>query len=270
MNRLLQRAAWAPVACLLATAAQAQISEAQAEQLMKLAGGWAQIGSMAPTLRASFKAGLARPDAALEPALRTQLDAAADAGFDAERMRQVARRTLAEGVQAGYVPELLAWYRSEAGRVVSAAEEASSAEDGRSDTAARVRDGAALLQASTPERRALLAQVVEVTRAVPSGAEFMLNLALAMQRTVGRLNPKAPPADEARVRADFDAQRPQLLQGLQVVSITGAALTYRSVPDATLAAYNRFMSGAAGEHITDLSTRSFEVALLDAFDRLGR
>lgn len=270
MKHGLGRACVALGALVFAVTARAQISEVQAEQLMKLAGGWAQIASMAPSMRQAFKAGIARPEAGLDDDQRAKLAAAAEAGFDTERMRQVARRTLAEGVQSGYVPELLAWYRSEPGRVVTAAEEASSADELRGDSEARVRAGIALLQAASPERRALLNQVVEVTRAVPAGADFVLNLGLAVQRSMARLNPKAPPADEAKARADFDAQRPQLMQGLQVLSLAGVAVTYQGVPDATLAAYTRFMGGAAGDHITDLSTRAFEAALLDAFERLGR
>ena len=270
MPAFLGRAALALAAIVIVLPARAQISDAQAEQLMKLSGGWAQIASMAPSMKSAFVEGLSKPGGTLDEATKQKLLASADRAFSAEPMRAAARRTLAEGVQVGYVPELLAWYRSETGQRITRAEEASTADDAHSNTEQRMKAGVAVIQAATPERRALLARVVEVTRAAQTGADFIVNLTLAVQANLARLNPNAPPADEAKTRAELDAARPQLLRAFEGMALAGNALTYRDVPDAQLDAYVRFMSGAAGEHYTDLSARAFEAALLAAFGALGR
>ncbi len=270
MTRMLVRGGLALLALVFALGARAQISEAQAEQLMKLSGGWAQLASMAPAMKTALKDGLNKPGGDLDEAARNRMMAAADAAFDAERMRATARRTLAEGVRAGYLPELLSWFQSEAGRRVTKAEEASTADDTRTDMQARMQAGVAVLQAATAERRALLVQAVEVTRAAQTGADFIVNLALAAQSSVARVNPKAVKESEAQVRSELDAQRPQLLRAFEAMSLAGFALAYKDLPDATLAAYVTFMSGAAGEHYTDLSGRAFEAALITAFGSLGR
>ncbi len=258
-------AAWA-----FAGSARAQISEAQAEQLMKVSGGWAQIASMAPAMKQALREGLMRPGGDVDDATKQRILAAAEQSFDAAPMRAAARRTLAEGVRADYVPELLAWFASETGRRITRAEEAASADGSRAATEDRMRAGVAVLQAATPERRALLSRVVEATRAGPTGADFIVNLALVTQTSMARLNPKVQAPDEAKLRAELDGQRPQLMRAFEAMALAGFALAYRELPDESLAAYATFMSGAAGDHFTDLSARAFEAALLSAFGSLGR
>jgi hypothetical protein len=180
----------------------------------------------------------------------------------------VARRTLAEGVRAGYMPELLAWYQSEPARRITLAEEQDSAQ--AAETEARVKAGLLLVQAATAERRQLLARLVEVTRAAQTTTDMVVNVAVAVQGGVARFDPAAPQTDPKELRATLEAQRPEMLRAFEGLSLATFALVYKDISDDALAAYANFMAGAAGEHYTDLSHRAFEAALLEAFTALGR
>ena len=273
MQGLIRRTAVAALGALmlLATAAaHAQLSEAQAEQLMKLSGGWSQIASMVPQMRDSFDEGLAKAEKDLNEAQRQRAKADAARAFTADRLRATARRTLSQGVRASYLPELLAWYQSADGRRVTQAEERAAEEDARTDQETRTRAGVEVLQAAGAERRQVLLRVVEVTRAGPATTDVVINLGLAVASSLSRITGKPLPASESQMRAELDGQRPQMVRAFEGLALANAALVYKDLPDELVSAYVSFMAGAAGEHFNDLTNRAIEAALLEAFQAIGK
>lgn len=256
------RIALALLAGLAATLAQAQISEDQAEKLMRLSGQWEQLASMATQMQEGLVQGLSAGEKPAAPELVQRVKLAASRAFSAEQFQRLARRTLAENVRASHVPELLRWYESPVARRISQTEADSTAAKPPGDLKARTQAGMALVQAAAPERQQLLLKLVEVTRAPSMGVDLVINMAVALPVTLARFDPQAPRINEAELRSAFDAQRPQLLQSFETLSLASMANTYRSLPDDALAAYAAFMSSAAGDHITDLGTRAFEEAIL--------
>ncbi len=267
-HRLLQATGLLLALLLAAGAARAQISEAAAEKLMRASGAWAQMGTLVPQLRGGLAQGAASPDPALGEETRKRLRAASETAFDPERLRAVARRSLAETVRAKLLPELMAWYESEPGREVTRVEEASSAaaEPGPK----RIEAGVALLKQATPERRRLLARMVEVTRSAQLGTDMVFTMALAVRTALTRIDRSAARGDEAQMRADFDAHRGEMLRMMEAMSMANGAGTYQGLPDAVLSAYIDFMAGAAGEHFNDVMSRAVEAAMLDGADAIGR
>jgi hypothetical protein len=268
MNKTFVRMACVVLGLLAAGVARAQISDAAAEQLMRLSGGWAQLASLAPQLKDGFEKGLNKPGTQISPDVRQKLAAAAARAFDVDRVRSTARRTLAEGVRAGHVPELLAWYQGQPAQRITRAEEEDSAR--AAETEAKVQAGVAVLQGASPQRRQLLARLVEVTRAAQTTTDTVVNVAVAVQAGVGRFDTAAPQPDEKELRATLEAQRPEMLRAFEGLSLASFALVYKDIGDEDLSAYASFLAGAAGEHYTDLSHRAFEAALLGAFNALGR
>jgi hypothetical protein len=270
MQGLIRRAAIGALMLLAAATARAQLSEAQAEQLMKLSGGWSQIASMVPQMRESFEDGLAKAEKDLTEAQRQKAKADATRAFTAERLRSTARKTLAEGVRATYMPELLAWYQSADGRRITQAEERAAEEDARTDQETRTSAGMTVLQAASAERRQVLLRVVEVTRAGPATTDVVINLGLAVASSMARITGKTPPMSESQMRAELEGQRPQMVRAFEGLALANAALVYKDLPDEMVASYVTFMAGAAGEHFNDLTNRAVEAALLDAFRLIGR
>lgn len=268
MKRGFWRSVLVGLGCAAATLAQAQISEDQAEQLMRLSGQWAQLESMATQMQDGLAQGLAGGEKPAAPELVQRVKVAAASAFKVERMQAVARRSLAESVRASVLPELLRWYESPLARRISQTEVESTAAKADGDLKQRTQAGMALVQAATPERQQLLLKLVEVTRAPSLGVDLVINMWVALPLTLARFDPQAPRTSEAELRAAFDAQRPQLLTAFETLTLASMATTYRTLPDDALAAYAGFMASVAGEHYTDLGTQAFEAAILAAIAAL--
>ena len=252
---------------LSAVAARAQVSEATAEELMRLSGQWAQLDSTAKQMREGLVQGLEEgmgkagtpPDAEF----LQRVQRAADMAFSADRMRAVARRTLAEGLRGAYLPELLAWYRTPQAQRITQAEVEDSASP-NNDIKARTQAGIALVQAAAPERQQLLQRMVEVTRAPRAFADFIINMGVVLPLTLARFDAQAKQVTEAGLRDALEAQRPQLMQAFEIIALAGFALVYQGLADEPLAAYTNFMATSAGEHYNDLSDKALEAAILGA------
>jgi hypothetical protein len=251
--------------CLLATSwAQAQISEPEAETLMRASGLWQQIGNAAPAMRAGLAQSLEAPGATVPEATRQQLLAAADAAFVPGRLQAVARKSLAERVRKVHLPALSAWYATPEGQRITAAEVSDS--ERATDTETDVREGMKVLEAAAPARRQLIGRVTSAE----TGADLMMNMAVGMQLGVARVTPGAPQPDERTLRAPLEAQRAQLQRTFLGIAVASFARAYQSVPDDTLARYVSFLASAAGEHYTDIGLAAMEDAMLDALGALGR
>jgi hypothetical protein len=268
MTRGFWRAALLGLGWAAATLAQAQISEGQAEQLMRLSGQWAQIESMATQMQDGLAQGLSAGEKPAAPELVQRVKVAATSAFSVERLQGVARRSLADSVRASVLPELQRWYDSPVARRISQTEVESTAAKAQGDLKERTQAGMALVQASTPARQQLLLKLVEVTRAPSMGVDFVINMWVALPVTLARFDPQAPRISEAELRTAFEAQRPQLLSAFETLTLASMATTYRALPDDALAAYASFMSTVAGEHYTDLGTRAFEAAILSGIAAL--
>ncbi|MDP2007954.1 MAG: hypothetical protein Q8K45_19980 [Rubrivivax sp.] len=262
------RTALAVLGWCAATLAQAQISEPQAEQLMRLSGQWEQLASMATQMQEGLVQGLSTGEKPAPPELVQRVKVAATRAFGVEPFRATARRSLAESVRLNYLPELMRWYQSPVARRISQTEADKTAAKAEGDLKQRTQAGMALVQAATPERQQLLLKLVEVTRAPSMGVDLVINMWVALPVTLARFDPQAPRVNETELRGVFEAQRPQLLTAFETLSLASMATTYQSLPDDALAAYVAFMATSAGEHYTDLGTRAFEAAILGAIAAL--
>ena len=254
------------LATLLATlwpqAAQAQVSEAVAETLMRLSGQWLQLDSLASQTRKNLVQGLASGESPPSAEVQQRVAAAVEAALGTQNMRDVARRVLATSLRAPYVPDLLRWYETPAAQAITQAEVEDTAAD-QGDLNARVSTGMAALQAATPARQALLARIVEVTRAPQLSADMVINLGVLVPLTLSRFVAVPNLPAEPQLRASMNEQRPQLLKAFEVIALAGVALAYRGIADEALAAYANFLASAAGEHYNDIGERAFEAAMLE-------
>ncbi len=261
-------ALWLLAAVLATSAARAQISEKDAESLMRTSGMWQQLANSAPAMRAGFAQQINAPGATLAPEARQKLLAAADAAFVPERMQAVARKALAERVRVAHVPALQAWFASADGQRITAAEVADSLRDASSE--AEMKAGLAILQAAPEPRRRLIGRIAEVTRAAEIGGEMMVNLIVGTALGMARVTPAPEPLDEAKLRTQLGEQRPQLQQAVLGIVLTSYARSYQALPDDMLERYASFLASAAGEHYTDVGVGAMEAAMLDAVGRMGR
>lgn len=251
----------------LTGAAQAQLNDVQAEQLMKLSGQWEQLESVATQMRDGLLQGLAAGEKPASAEVQQKVKTAATQAFEVERIRQAARRAVAQNTRAAYLPELLDWYQSPVARRISQAEVEDTAR-AEADIKARTQRGMALVQAASPQRQQLLLRLVEVTRAPRSSADIVISMGSLLPLALMRFDPSAKQVPEAELRAALEDQRPQLIQAFETISLAGFAIAYQGLPDDALAAYANFMASAAGDHYTDIGEKSFEAAILAAISAL--
>jgi hypothetical protein len=267
MKHMIQRVAVLLIGLWAAGMAQAQLNEAQAEQLMKLSGQWEQLESVATQMREGLLQGLAAGEKPASAEVQQKVKAAAAAAFEVERIRGAARRAVAENTRVVYLPELLGWYQSPVARRISQAEVEDTAR-AEADIKARTQRGMALVQAASPQRQQLLVRLVEVTRAPRSSADIIINMGSMLPLALMRFDPTAKQVPEAELRAAMEDQRPQLIQAFETISLAGFAIAYQGLPDEALAAYANFMASAAGDHYTDIGEKAFEAAILAAITAL--
>lgn len=251
-----------------APVASAQTDAKTAEELLRSSGMWQQLASIAPQVQAGFAAAAAQSGAKPTPGELERLSRVIDTAYAAERLRVAAVATLQAQTRADHVPALRRWYGSRIGKAITGLEEAASAE--QTDPMAVAQEGATLLSAMQPARRAALEELVTVTRSAETLVQLTFDTALAAQQGLRSVTPDAPGTSAGELRAALEAQRPQLLQAFSGLSLASYAKAYTRLPTSELQQYLAFLKSAAGQHFTDTSLQAFTSALVEASAEMGR
>jgi len=235
---------------------------------MRQSGMWLQLDGIAQQVRAGTLAAL--QGAATQPSASelARLTSAIDAAYATDRLRAVALSSMTGGIDARQVSALRRWFDSPLGRTVTQLEEASSGDT--SEPAVLMQQGTALLEAMPAERRALLAELVQVSRSAEVVTGLMINTSLAAMRGLASVQPGTPPDAVEQLSAELEGQRPQLMQSFSALSLAGSAKVYQALPSADLSRYVDFLKSAAGQHFSDVTGRALEAAMVDASTDYGR
>jgi len=262
-------AGWALAALALGSlSAQAQTDPATAEALMKRSGLWEQLASMAPQVRNGMLAALARAPTPPTAAEAERLSKAADAAYAPDRLRDLARGVIAQGIDKQQLPAIQAWFETPMAATISRLEEADTADT--TEMANRMQAGTAALEAMPSQRRALLNEMVLGTRSAEFLTTITINTALATFKGAMSVKPNPAAPSEKDMTAMLQAQRPQMLQGFAQVALAGFARAYAPVALPELTLYANFLKSDAGRHYNDVSAKAFEAAIVDAATELGR
>lgn len=256
------------LALMLLPAAQAETDNTTAESLMQRSGLWEQLAGIGPQARAGVLASVAQSGAKPSAAELERLTRAADAAFDADRLRGTARGAIARGLEAQHLPALLRWYASAPGLAMTKLEEAS-ATDTR-EPPAMMQAGTALLQRMPEDRRLLLAEMVQATKAPEAMVQLVIGTSLAAYRGAASVNPGTPGMTLAELRALLESQRPQMLKAYAALALAGMALTYEAAATGELGAYLDFLKSDAGRHFSDLGNAAIDAAMVEASADFGR
>jgi hypothetical protein len=255
-------------ALALLPAAHAETDAASAESLMRRSGLWEQLAGIGPQARAGVLASVGQSDATPSDAELERLARAADIAFGADRLRDAARGTIERGLDGQHLPALLRWYGSAVGTAMTKLEEASSADT--RDPAAMMQAGSVLLQRMPEERRLLLAEMVQATRAPEAMVQLVIGTGLAAYRGAASVMPGKPAMSLAELRALLESQRPQMLRTYAALALAGMALTYEGAEAGALGAYLDFLRSDAGRHFSDLGNAAIDAAMVEASAEFGR
>lgn len=247
--------------CLPVLNANAQVSSAVAESLVRKSGMWEQLDGLAPQIRQGFVGGMQQSGVSADQPGMTRVLAAIDKAYDASKLRATGVSTIAAGLEPRHVVALQRWYDSETGKTITRLEEATSS--GNIDAQAYLREGQAMLEAMPEKRRALLHELLVVTRSAEGMVDVVINAAVSAQAGITNVAPaQSRPTDD--LRTALEAQRPQLLRMYSAVTMAGFAKVYEKLPDDQLARYVDFFRSDAGRHFNEVVLGGLQKAMTDA------
>lgn len=248
--------------------AGAQTDAGTAEALMRSSGMWQQLASLSPQARSGFLQGAALSEAKPSQAEIDRLSKTIADAYASDRLRSAALATFKSDLNAAHVPALRRWYGSRTGKKVTGMEEAAAA--AQTDLQEVAQRAAVLLSAMPPARRALLEELVVVTRSAESATQMTIDTALAAHLGMLSVTPNAPSDVADALRLALEAQRPQWLQAFAGLSLASMALAYVELPTSELSRYVGFLKSEPGRHFTSVGLKALGAALIDAAAELGR
>jgi hypothetical protein len=251
-------------------AAHAEVKPEVAEQLMRASGAWAQLGNVSPAVQSYLLAAL-NADASGQAAKHQDLKPVSQAlqkAYAPDKLRAAAVQAVARQLSADDAARLKDWYASALGQQVSAVE--SQGDEGTADAARRLREGDAMLASLSPERRALLSDVLAGTHVVEQQTDVLIQSLQAIHRGTVGFMPKAAKVTPKELRSRLEAQRSELQQGYQSAGLSLASGFYAGLSDAQLGAYRSFLASPAGERLQALQLGAIGKALRDATEEATR
>jgi len=246
----------------------AQTDAITAEALMRSSGMWQQLTSISPQVRAVFLEGASQTAPKPSPAEIETLSKIIEEAYASDRLRSTVLSIVSADTKAVHVPALRRWYSSRAGKRITVLEEAASAT--QTDPQSVGQQGSALLSTMPAARRALLEELVVVTRSGEIATQIAIDTALAAQRGVLSMSPGSPSNAAEGLRSALEAQRPQLLEVFAGLSLASYAIAYEKLPTTELAQYTKFLKSEPGRHFTNVGATALSAALIEAAAELGR
>jgi hypothetical protein len=245
-----------------------QVEEAVAERVMRSSGLWEQMAGLGRQVRAGFEQAVGGQPKGPEQALFQRLAAAADAAFSPLAVRLVARREIAAQLDAKQVPPLLAWTESAPGRRVTALEVATATTT--DDPQELIRAGQQLMDAASPARKRLLADLLEASRTTEFAARVTINMGLTLASSLAQITGRADAAALDQLRRNADAQRPALQAQLLPLLTALSAHTYRDLTDADLEGYLNVLKSPHGRHLTDVVLQAMDRVFVEGTEEMVR
>lgn len=253
---------WMLVVGLLASGAWAQITPAAAEHLLKRSGGWSQLDEFPR----HFEAGLREfgGGTALSAQDLDRLRRAAAESFSTEKLRGSVQKSISLNINAQDHAELLRWYNSDTGQLVTGLD--ISASQSFSDLNAILAEGNAALAAASPQRQALLQQIVHASRAAEFQVNAMIHTAVGVYRGVMSVasRPNAPPAEE--FQRNMERQRPQMLASAMGTNAALTAAAYATLTDQEIVSLLNFLTSRVGKRWVGVAN----TAMTNAMDQCAQ
>ncbi len=257
------------LACGLVGPAWSQTDPGTAERLLRRSGLWAQLEHIGPQMRQGMAEGAAAAQGgALDAEAAERLNKAADAAYAPARLRSAALRTTARELQPQHVPALTQWYEGAIGVAMTGLEERAAAD--QRGTEVLVDEGRSRLAAMSPERRARIESLVQVSRMVDTVLSMTLNTVAGVRQGLTSVMPPGSGPSAEDLRAEFAAQLPKLKPVFEQMMLSATAVTYADASDAQLEAYVAFLRTPAGQHLNDVMQRVLDTVFLDAATELGQ
>ena len=189
--------------------------------------------------------------------------------YDADQMRQLFEQTMRHELDAGLVPQMLAFFNSDLGRRVTGLEISAREallDDAVEETANQMRDD---LAAAKTGRYAGLQRFVEVNDLIEANVSGALNANLAFYQGLSDGGAFPTPMSESDILRDVWTQEPAVRTDTADWLMAYLGLAYQPLSDADLDAYIEFSLTPAGRAVNQAQFVAFDRVFGDISRRLG-
>jgi|GEM_PF-3562237 len=219
-----------------------RLSSTVADEVLQKSGMVLQLAQIEPSIQGGIN---------LNPALSAKVTEAQLAGvhtaiataFATDKLVSDAKVQITETLAPDIAMQALVWLNSDLGRRISALEDEAGKFEGFQEREA----AAAELFKRLPERRIdRYIQLAKATQAGEGGATVAIDTTLATARGIASLVSDAPDKNLDAVKAQLDANRPQLVQSMEQEFTVLFAGAYATLDDKEIDQYIAFSESPAG------------------------
>jgi hypothetical protein len=247
-------------------AATAQVSSALAEKLIRKSGLWAQVEAIPLQVQAGL---LQSPmKASIPEAEVNRMAKIAAQSFAPARMQKALVDSVAKQLKPEQMTQAMAWYDSAAGQLITAREEAATANMG--DVNAALNEGNQTLENASPKRQALITAIIKASRSVAMNVDMSIHTGVAVFS--GIVSSQTPQAGEAikMFHAAMQAKRPQMIASTMGQTMALSAMVYDPVADEELEGYLQFLSGDTAMRMMDIMYQGLDTAFTQSAHDFGK
>ena len=259
----------AVVLCLRTLAAEAEIAPEMATRLLMVSGMAAVLQHLPEQMRDGFRKGFDVGTEATPPGQRTQIDAALEGAYSADRMQATVLDRVRRGLDHAQAEALLHWYHGELGTEITRLETAGLGDERTGEQI--IADNSARIAAMPPRRKALLERAIVASRAIQMAENLVINTTLGLEHGARAARGQVTGSDALiELRSRLESTRPALSEAFLALSLAMSAEAYRALSVEQLAAYVDFLESPAGSRFHEIGVAALDTALLDAARLLGR
>lgn len=238
------------------------------ETLMRDTGLWKTLGEIEPGILRDLHANIAEAPKKPEKAELQRLERLISASFKADRLRAIARDTIAENLGDEDVPTLQNWLSSADGKLITKLEDSLPRDHAATEKAKR--DGAIQLEKMSEARRDLIEDIVVAMRLTEMTADIAIQSTLIALGAIRRARPDIPVPSEYEAKARMQAGRARAERQMTATFLEVLASGYKKLSDAQLRGYEEMLTSKSGRRATDAFNDAIAAAMADATEHLWK
>ncbi len=185
-----------------------------------------------------------------------------------ESLKAIVLPDLREKLTVQDLKEVLKWLDSPLGKICTRLEEAASTPEALAESqqyAARIKNSP-----PTAAHLAVLQKLDSAMKATESTVEVAINTSFAIALAINATLPLEQQDPLKEIKRDLEKNRPQIEAAAKSETAIALLYTYRSLTEAQIQQYVKFLTSPAGSKYMSVSTAAFNKAFLDGSIKWGR
>jgi len=253
------------IAFVLTFAAQIQAADGLTDdehELLKISGMYEALSGINTQFNAGLKDGASR--SGLSEEMQNTLASLSNEHLSEENLTAKVNKRVANNLSEQVVEESLEWYRSDLGKKITAAENASNTADSQQKMMAMASE-----LMSNQERVALEQRILDSIDLSESFLSMQQQITLALVESMAIANSGGKPVDLEPIKQQLAANAPAMKAQLDQFLVLSLLYSHRNISIEDLKQYEAFNKSAAGKKFNDVAAEALVEALKSAMADLA-